>query len=128
MVIEQQSFAFGFFTVVFIAMVIGIVWSLLKVNSLEDELEILKDSTFRTLDRIDEKINRLHDEYERKIQNAETNINHEFERLSRKNEDDFNSTHNYINSRFDRFENRMKKMIINSDEERIIATNETILD
>ena len=115
----QLAFTFGMLVAVSIAMVIGIVISLVKVYKLEARVKEINrgvhdsiDNIWRHLSQLETDINRRIDESERytsmELENRNDDIHRRIDETHRQfnvNEDELRRL---IDSRFDKFENKIK--------------------
>ena len=93
----QLAFAFGMLVAVSIAMVIGIVVSLVKVIKLETKQKETVRDIFESIERIWQHLNQIETSLNRRIDDTERNIG-----------DETNEIRRNMDSRFDKFENKLK--------------------
>lgn len=111
----QTAFGLGMLAVVAIGMLIAIVVGMLKVSHLEAELEDTQTSITRTLENIERYVAEIRKELEHRIDKEsrymETTISEHSSVLHRRMDDIMSE----IDSRFDKFENRITKKQILKD-------------
>jgi uncharacterized protein YlxW (UPF0749 family) len=93
----QLAFAFGMLVAVSIAMVIGIVVSLVKVIKLETKQKEATRDIFESIERVWQHISQV-----------ETNLNRRIDETERNIADETNEIRRNMDSRFDKFENKFK--------------------
>ena len=92
----QLAFAFGMLTVVSIAMVIGIIVSLVKAYKLKSEVKDTISHIERVTENIDRRLDDIIRELEQRVDYTQTNLDNKVDDVYR-----------HIDSRFDKFENRI---------------------
>ena len=110
----QLAFAFGMLAMVAIGMIITLVVGMLKVSNLEAELKDTQDSITKHLGNIERHLSDMHRELEQRIDKesryVEITVSEHSSVLHRR----IDETQSQIDSRFDKFENKItKKQILN---------------
>ena len=115
----QLAFAFGMLVAVSIAMVIGIVVSLVKVIRLEAKVKEVNRDIHNSIDSVWRHLNQIEGNLNRRIDDAEMHISREIDNQTGGIHRRIDETHRQFNineeemrrmidSRFDKFENKMR--------------------
>jgi len=111
----QIAFGLGMLVVVAVGMLIAIIIGMLKLSHLETELADTQTSITTSLVNIErhlEKVqNELHERIDKESGWIRNDLTHETQTLHRR----IDETHSVIDSRFDKFENKISKKQILKD-------------
>jgi biopolymer transport protein ExbB/TolQ len=118
----QLAFAFGMLVAVSIAMVIGIVVSLVKVIRLEAKVKEVNRDIHNSIDIVRRHLNQIEGNLNRRIDDAEMHISREMDNQTGGIHRRIDETHRQFNineeemrrmidSRFDKFENKMRNSV-----------------
>ena len=110
---EITSFILGVCAVIVIMMVVGTFVNYMSVKQLKEQLNIVE----RHIEQADEGWGKQHDEL---IKYVDT--------LHNKAEDDMNEIYRYIDSRFDKMENKFRGDVVSSTEVRKVLLNQEELE
>lgn len=111
----ETAFGLGMLVVIAIGMLIAIVIGMLKLSHLEAELADTQTSITTSLVNIERHLEKLQNELHERIDKESgwirNELNHEIQNLHRR----VDETHSVMDSRFDKFENKISKKQILKD-------------
>lgn len=103
----QLAFAFGMLTVVSIAMVIGIIVSLVKAYKLKSEVKDVISYTQKITDSTDRRIDNVIREFNSSVNVTGENAHTRMDSIYADMEKRFDDLYRHVDSRFDKFENKL---------------------
>jgi len=103
----QLAFAFGMLTVVSIAMVVGIIVSLLKAYKLKSEMKDVISYTQKVTDNTDRRLDDIFRELNSSVNATGENAHIRMDSIYTDMEKRFDDLYRHVDSRFDKFENKI---------------------
>jgi flagellar motility protein MotE (MotC chaperone) len=82
-----------------------------RLNTKADEL-------YEFIELTDRRVSEIESEFEKTLENKERDLTNYVDKLHSNHEDNMNEIYRYIDSRFDKFENKLKDQIASSEEVR----------
>lgn len=111
----QTAFGLGMLVVVAIGMLIAIVIGMLKLSHLEAELEDTRAGIKRTLEHIERQLAEVHREFDHRLSKEAGYIESTVADFNRTLHNRIDNVQSIVDSRFDKFENKISKKQILKD-------------